>query len=908
MTFHEHILAGLLAYRKRNPTFKFIPRQKNNNNRLEKGYWFQGEDYAFVGLFDRSGGMNKTRSFGIVFWPKSKNTFGCYLELVYKGETDKNVLAGYDKIKESFPGFVDKGGEKFYNYLPDCDMTFETLFTFLDGFYPKLQQLVSDQNLSFLFIEEEKFAKILRRINQQRDILQKRSSKVLIELISKYVANCQSTSWLDDELYKFEWARWLHEKADFDNESSDATLYQLAIDSQKINYSGSTGVQFIKQGAREQMSKYIGIDDIRYFREFSEGKSLDEIGFEHRNMSFPIVSCWLATFFPDKIYPVSRVSFADVIQKVFSTKVNNNNISFIEDLQPYCKQIDQLLQKETGYQELLKNKLKTSSLSQLDFNWTVQDFMLFLDRKPEIFNTKPDENKIPMNDSNLNQILFGPPGTGKTFNTINEALKIVDPEYFALHQKDRNKLTDRFKELLIKNKDEDKGQIAFCTFHQSFGYEDFVEGIKPKVAENKSVYYDIEAGIFKRICQLAESNNSTVKVIKDGKISWTEDEFNRASFYKLSLGEYNNPADRPIYEYCRDNNYIAIGFGEENDFTGLSESQIKEKCEDLELGGISAQQLNYFIHYLKKNNYVIVSNGNNFVRALGKVIGDYEFVEESPIRYNHFRKVEWLFVDENIPIDQIYDRGLSQKTMYKIDENALKQDFFTNKGQQHIIESKEEKKFVIVIDEINRGNVSSIFGELITLIEKDKRAGMDEELEVTLPYSKEPFKVPGNVYIIGTMNTADRSVEALDTALRRRFSFKEFPPKPHILRTEGKSGDKGGIIDGIDLEKLLNDINFRIEKLIDKDHKIGHSYFLKVDSLDDLRHAFKNEIVPLLEEYFFGDCGKIGLVLGSSFVEKVNHYFEFSSFDDYDNDVKADLKEKLVYKIKSENLWDFTKI
>lgn len=529
-------------------------------------------------------------------------------------------------------------------------------------------------------------------------------------------------------------------------------------------------------------------------------------------------------------------------------------------------------------------------------------------------NSQSNSNNGTMESFNkttaLNQILYGPPGTGKTFNTINEALKIVDPIYFATHQNDRKKLTDRFKELLIKNSEENKGQIAFCTFHQSFSYEDFVEGIKPIPSENKTVYYDIEDGVFKNICKLADSYNSTIKVKTEGKISWTEQEFNKASFYKLSLGNYQDPSDRHIYEYCRDNNYIAIGFGQENDFSGLSESEIIEKCEDLKLEVTAAQQMNYFIHYLKKNNYVIISNGNKYVRAIGKVIGDYEFVAESPIRYNHFRKVEWIFTDELIPIEEIYERGLSQKTMYKIDETALKQDFFTNNGQKAFIDEpvKEEKNYVLIIDEINRGNVSSIFGELITLTEKDKRAGCDEELEVTLPYSKKPFKVPSNVYLIGTMNTADRSIEALDTALRRRFSFKEFPPKPEIIKTEGASSTVKGMVDDIDLETLLKTINTRIEKLIDKDHRIGHSYFLKVDNKEKLVHAFKNEIIPLLEEYFFGDYGKIGLVLGSSFVEKVDFNIDFAKFEHYDTDIQSDLKEKAVFRIKIEEQWDFRAI
>jgi 5-methylcytosine-specific restriction protein B len=218
------------------------------------------------------------------------------------------------------------------------------------------------------------------------------------------------------------------------------------------------------------------------------------------------------------------------------------------------------------------------------------------------------------------------------------------------------------------------------------------------------------------------------------------------------------------------------------------------------------------------------------------------------------------------------------------------------------IESKK-KNFVLIIDEINRGNVSQIFGELITLIEDDKRLGCEEALEVTLPYSKEePFGVPQNLYIIGTMNTADRSVEALDAALRRRFSFEEMPPKPDLIRTEGKLSETKGILesdefDDIDLPLLLNKINERLEKLLDKDHQIGHSYFINVYDLEDLKLAFQNKIIPLLQEYFFGDYGKIGLVLGKGFVEKqkANENI-FADFSDADAN---DYSERPIFKIKT---------
>jgi 5-methylcytosine-specific restriction protein B len=186
---------------------------------------------------------------------------------------------------------------------------------------------------------------------------------------------------------------------------------------------------------------------------------------------------------------------------------------------------------------------------------------------------------------------------------------------------------------------------------------------------------------------------------------------------------------------------------------------------------------------------------------------------------------------------------------------------------------------------------------LITLIEEDKREGEDNELSTLLPYSKTKFSVPTNLYIIGTLNTADRSVEALDIALRRRFSFVEMPPRPNLIKTVGKVSD--GILNGIDLSELLETINKRIEKLLDKDHMIGHSYFLSVSDIKNLKKVFQNKIIPLLQEYFFGDYGKIGLVVGSGFFQANEQDLEedlFAPFEEYDS---GSLLEKKVYHLQN---------
>jgi len=196
----------------------------------------------------------------------------------------------------------------------------------------------------------------------------------------------------------------------------------------------------------------------------------------------------------------------------------------------------------------------------------------------------------------------------------------------------------------------------------------------------------------------------------------------------------------------------------------------------------------------------------------------------------------------------------------------------------------------LIIDEINRGNVASIFGELITLIDDDKREGEKEAAHVKLPYSKKDFSVPKNLYLLGTMNTADRSVEALDTALRRRFSFVEMPAVESVIDNKEVAGVK--------LPALLKRINERIERLLDKDHHIGHSYFMGLTDLEGLKRVFKNKVIPLLEEYFHGDAYKVGAVLGEAFVEKQKDKVVFAKgFEMEDYEVKEIHRLKNVDEI-----------
>ena len=323
----------------------------------------------------------------------------------------------------------------------------------------------------------------------------------------------------------------------------------------------------------------------------------------------------------------------------------------------------------------------------------------------------------------LNQILYGPPGTGKTYTTINKALEIL-ANYGEIEKipDNRQKQKEIFDTFVIK------GQIEFVTFHQSYGYEEFVEGIKPDLdsqnTETSDVRYIIKDGIFKKLCQKALEN--------------------------------------------------------------YQDSQI---------------------------------------------------------------------------------------------------------------DSIKLKPYILIIDEINRGNIAKILGELITLIEPSKRIGKSEGLQLTLPYSGESFGVPRNLCIIGTMNTADRSIALLDTALRRRFEFVEMMPDFEYLKDK-KISDSGNTIE---LGRLLESMNNRIEFLLDREHTIGHSYFMGVESIEDLHEVFKNKIIPLLQEYFYDDYAKIIAILNDNGMIKEKNKSQFS--DLFDGKFSELDSEKVVYEIIKSSKW-----
>lgn len=505
-----------------------------------------------------------------------------------------------------------------------------------------------------------------------------------------------------------------------------------------------------------------------------------------------------------------------------------------------------------------------------------------------------------INMASLNQILFGPPGTGKTYTLQNKY----------------------FKEFLQDNKTQGKVEYTADLISKLNWWEVFALVL----LEGESTVPRIKDHPFVKVKMQFSNTNS----------------LNQTVWGQLSCHAIEKSA---TVNYAR--RFEPLFFDKKDDSTWFIVEEKKELIRDLV--DLKATIDNYSEKSIYSENYTFTTFHQSMTYE--------DFIEGI--------KPSLKEENENTGIGYVIEKGI----FYRCCDEASKIAGFLNLKDSIINYSQKERtlkfinapKYALFIDEINRGNISSIFGELITLIEEDKRLG-ENEIFVELPYSKEKFGVPPNLYIIGTMNTADRSVEALDAALRRRFSFTEMAPEAQLLNpyyrlgkawgdfwieTESKEfwekwhAVESGILDlaglskdekayteltknwkenqlaewrqitnyesifansiidsnnGIRLDWLLNTINTRIEKLLDKDHQIGHSYFLSVNSLEDLKAAFQNKIIPLLQEYFFGDYGKIGLVLGKDFVLKNTTQ---AIFADFDSELASELSERPTYTLNN---------
>jgi 5-methylcytosine-specific restriction protein B len=364
----------------------------------------------------------------------------------------------------------------------------------------------------------------------------------------------------------------------------------------------------------------------------------------------------------------------------------------------------------------------------------------------------------------------------------------------------------------------------------------------------------MKEGPFKRIAQLALSEYTTVT----STFTMTE----KTNIYKISLGNSLYPEDSEIYRYCIDNNVIAHGFGNTIDFNSKDINRDSSKGKEQIAKILSATEDNDdnikfasrviwdYMFALRENDLVFVSNGNYKLRAIGKVTGPYYFKNDTGINYNQFRDVEWIVKDIDIPVEQVMTKIFSQQTLYYLSKDIIKTDNLKNMLEIKDISKRIPKNYVLIIDEINRGNIPRIFGELITLLEEDKRLRLEDQelvgLRVDLPNandSESAFGVPRNLFIIGTMNTADKSLTTLDLALRRRFAFEPMYPRPDLIEND-------------ELRSIFIALNTNIKNLKGKDFQLGHSFFMN-NEFEDLPNILNLRILPLLEEYFYNDTEKV---------------------------------------------------
>ncbi len=397
------------------------------------------------------------------------------------------------------------------------------------------------------------------------------------------------------------------------------------------------------------------------------------------------------------------------------------------------------------------------------------------------------EPKIPPIEKmhSLNQILYGPPGTGKTYQTINYALAIIENktvDQIDLEEKNngRAKLLERFKQY---KSDE---QVEFITFHQNYAYEDFIQGLRPKVdAHSDSLRFELNDGVFKEI------------------------------------------TDRALYNYKSSLN-SSSGLGKKPPFRKVFEGFFKDFLEgDKENVEIKMKKVSFTITEIsEKTIYFTKASGGTGHTLSIKTLSDL------------YEKGEYSLSSGSL------------RSYYKPLLNGLLDyaQSFSGDSEENSDESEEKlKNYVIIIDEINRANISRVFGELITLIESDKRYNQTNEMSATLP-SGDSFVVPPNLYIVATMNTADKSIALIDIALRRRFDFIKVYPIDNLVEKE--------------YLELFNKIN---QEIIDKkgpDFQIGHSYFMKEPDQDfKIKDVMNNKVIPLLYEYFMNDFETVNNIL-----------------------------------------------
>ena len=543
------------------------------------------------------------------------------------------------------------------------------------------------------------------------------------------------------------------------------------------------------------------------------------------------------TFYKDEIYQ----NICDYFGYT-SRKAGKKYEHFMELVNGFVKSYGEEIQ-QIMLNEIKGFKNKPLNLAVQTLFWCMKDYMKEeLDKKmtTETNNSSKGtwyDDVVRTWERRKNVVLYGAPGTGKTYDVPEFAVRLCDPS-FMVTDPSREEIGSRYNQLKTEKR------IAFTTFHQSLDYEDWIEGLRPVVNENNQVTYEIESGIFKKLCEEAER-----PVVKDKQVGIADN----AVVWKVSLA---GTGDNPVRSDCMKNSYIRIGW---DDYGPVISDETDWSIYD----GKGKQILDAYINKMKIGDIVMSCYSSQTIDAIGVVVGDYEFEDKFP-NYKRVRRVNWLVKNINENIVEMNDgKTMTLGTVYRL--NSITLDNVKSILEKYNTSSKMEendKAYVMVIDELNRGNVSKVFGELITLLEADKRKGRVNAESVVLPYSKKAFHIPNNVYLIATMNTADRSLGSLDYAIRRRFAF--IAEKPFGLDVDGFDEELFEKVSslfvknfdeykesGWDQTMKLEPADTLSDEYKPEDVWIGHSYFLMQDEEgeDNTSNRLLYEIIPLLEEY-----------------------------------------------------------
>lgn len=547
------------------------------------------------------------------------------------------------------------------------------------------------------------------------------------------------------------------------------------------------------------------------------------------------------------VYPETYTFYKDEIYKNIcdyfgytSRQAGKKYDHFLELINGFVKSYGEEIQ-QIMLNEIKGFKNKPLNLAVQTLFWCMKDYMKEeLEKKmtTETNNSSKGtwyDDVVRIWERRKNIVLYGAPGTGKTYDVPELAVRLCDPAFMATDPR-REEIVSRYNQLKTEKR------IAFTTFHQSLDYEDWIEGLRPVVNENNQVTYEIESGIFKKLCEEAER-----PVVKDKQVGISDN----AVVWKVSL---QGTGDNDVRRECMENNHIRIGW----DGYG---PVISDETDWSIYNGEGKQILDAYINKMKIGDIVMSCYSSQTIDAIGVVVGDYEFEDKFP-NYKRVRRVNWLVKNINENIVEMNDgKTMTLGTVYRL--NSITLDNVKSILEKYNTSSKMEendKAYVMVIDELNRGNVSKVFGELITLLEADKRKGRINAESVVLPYSKKGFHIPNNVYLIATMNTADRSLGSLDYAIRRRFAF--IAEKPFGLEVDGFDEDLFEKVSslfvknfddykesGWDQTMKLEPADTLSDEYKPEDVWIGHSYFLMQDEEDNTSNRLLYEIIPLLEEY-----------------------------------------------------------